>query len=398
MAQLNALLHKHLPRVSLDATELTNIITPVLAIYPDVIDNNIDAMRKVLGGDVGRWQPHIKTSKLLSTMMQLCSRGVRRFKCATTLELLTACRAGAEEVLVAYSSDGPRAQRIQEIAAEYPSVAVAATVENEAQVGQWIGSGARLYIDINSGMNRTGIEIDRENEILALARLIVRSGIRFGGLHYYEGHMRQLDIEERKAALYPGYEHLVRLMRTLQYANINVDTVVTSGTPALPCALSFAGMSGFATVHRLSSGTLVYGDLATQAQLPSEWGFELGAIVISTVVSHPAPGLVTVDAGHKAVSSDAGVPNCIVLGHPELEALRPSEELLPLKVLDGAPVPTIGTILYLAPLHVCTTVNNFDDALIVQKGKIVNVADVTARGRESPVLPVRNLARRAYEI
>jgi hypothetical protein len=48
--------------------------------------------------------------------------------------------------------------------------------------------------------------------------------------------------------------------------------------------------------------------------------------------------------------------------------------------------PQIGEALYLLPRHVCPTVNNFDDALLVRNGEIESLEKVTARGRETPLL------------
>jgi D-serine deaminase-like pyridoxal phosphate-dependent protein len=96
--------------------------------------------------------------------------------------------------------------------------------------------------------------------------------------------------------------------------------------------------------------------------------------------------VVTCDAGHKSVSADAGVPTCVVAGRPELTPLKPSEEHLPIEVTGGE-VPQIGELLYLIPRHVCPTVNNFDDALIVEQGRVVSVERVTARGHEAPLRP-----------
>ncbi|MFN8003130.1 MAG: hypothetical protein U0X75_19185 [Acidobacteriota bacterium] len=106
---------------------------------------------------------------------------------------------------------------------------------------------------------------------------------------------------------------------------------------------------------------------------------------MSAVVSHPAAQRVTCDAGHKAVSADAGIPTCSVLGHSELQPHKPSEEHLPIDVPAGATLPAVGEYLYLVPRHVCPTVNNFDYALLVENGKITGVERVTARGREAPV-------------
>jgi D-serine deaminase-like pyridoxal phosphate-dependent protein len=107
--------------------------------------------------------------------------------------------------------------------------------------------------------------------------------------------------------------------------------------------------------------------------------------VVSTVVSRPAPNRITCDAGHKSVSADAGVPTCVVLGRPDLQPQRPSEEHLPIDAPPDSELPAVGDYLYLVPRHVCPTVNNFDHALLVVDGKIAGVERVTALGREAPV-------------
>ena len=108
-------------------------------------------------------------------------------------------------------------------------------------------------------------------------------------------------------------------------------------------------------------------------------------LVLAQVVSHPSAGRLTCDAGHKAVSADAGVPTCVAVGHSELTALSPSEEHLPFSVEDGRSRPRVGQLLYLLPRHVCPTVNNFDSALAVRDGTIRSVEKVTARGHEAPL-------------
>ena len=145
---------------------------------------------------------------------------------------------------------------------------------------------------------------------------------------------------------------------------------------------------------------MVYNDATSLAQLPAGFAYQPATLVLTRVVSRPGAGVVTCDAGHKAVSADAGVPTCVVLGHPELTPLSPSEEHLPMAVAESASGPRVGELLYLLPRHVCPTVNNFDCALLVQNGEITSVERVTARGREEPLLGTReaipSLARQQF--
>jgi D-serine deaminase-like pyridoxal phosphate-dependent protein len=274
---------------------------------------------------------------------------------------------------------------VRQIAEQHPNVAISALIENESQIAQWRGTSVSLFVDVNPGMNRTGVPEDRTDAILGLSQSIAASGLRFRGLHYYDGHLGKYSIVERCAQAHRGYERLMRIVETLATRGILVPEVITAGTPAFPCSLSFPPFSNAPFVHRVSPGTVVYCDTTSLAQLPSEYGYLPAAVVMTRVVSHPAPGMITCDAGHKTVSADAGVPTCVVLGHPELEALSPSEEHLPMHVADSAAVPAVGELLYLVPRHVCPTVNNFDDAVIVGDGNLIAVEPVSSRGRERPI-------------
>jgi D-serine deaminase-like pyridoxal phosphate-dependent protein len=365
--------------------EAARVLTPALLINRDRVQHNIATTLHLLGGDANRWRPHVKTAKLGYVMRMFVEAGVHHFKCATSLELSVACQAGAEDVLVAYPLTGANAGRVRQIAEQHSNVAVSVLVENESHLAQWRGSSVGVFVDVNPGMNRTGVPEDQADAILRLAESIASSALQFRGLHYYDGHLSKYVMAERCKQAHLGYERLMHIVHRFATLGIDLPEVITAGTPAFPCSLSFPGFSRAPFIHRVSPGTVVYCDTTSLAQLPAEYEYLPAAVVVTRVVSHPAPGIITCDAGHKAVSADAGVPTCVVLGHPELEPLAPSEEHLPMRVADSAAVPAIGELLYLVPRHVCPTVNNFDDAVIVSDRKLIAVEPVSSRGRERPI-------------
>jgi len=366
--------------------DVDNILTPALVIYPEIVAANIACTLKLLGGDANRWRAHIKTAKLDYTLRLLIDRGIRNFKCATTLELLHVCQNGAEDVLLAYPLVGANARRVVAISQQFPQVRISVLVESPEQLPQWRGNDIGIFLDINPGMNRTGIELNAVGKLVEVIRAIADAGLQFRGLHFYDGQFGSVDEPERTLATHTGYDQLLKAVEELRRQGINVAEVITAGTPTFPCSLSYKGFQNASFVHRVSPGTIVYNDATSLAQLPVAFGYAPAALVLSRVVSRPHPGIVTCDAGHKAVSADAGVPTGVVLGHPELSPLTPSEEHLPLGVKEGALSPQIGDILYLLPRHICPTVNNFDAALIVRHGEIEAVERVSARGHEGPLL------------
>jgi D-serine deaminase-like pyridoxal phosphate-dependent protein len=367
-------------------SNIEDVMTPALVIYPEIIASNVERTLALMDGDPDRWRVHIKTAKLGHTVRMMVERGIYNFKCATTLELLVACRAGAADVLLAYPSVGANARRVREIAEEFPQVRISVLAENEEQARQWQGSRLGVFLDINPGMNRTGIEEGHGGEVFTLARAIVEGGLEFRGLHYYDGQHRSTDERERTVAAHHGYHRLLEIVTELERIGIHVPEVITAGTPTLPSSLSFEGFRQTGFIHRVSPGTVVYCDASSFVQLSEKYGYRPAVLVLTRVISHPRAGVVTCDAGHKAVSADAGVPTCVVVGHPELTPLSPSEEHLPVAVGEGATSPEVGQALYLLPRHVCPTVNNFDDALLVRNGAIQAVEKVSARGREAPLL------------
>ena len=362
-----------------DVQDSGALSTPSLLIYTEMIESNISAALRMMNGDASRWRPHLKTAKLGYTMRRLVARGVKTAKCATTLELLAAIESGMEDVVVAFPLMGPNAARVRAIAAAHPERRISTLVECADQLDEWRASAVGVFVDLNPGMDRTGMAEDGFAEVRGLIDRVQKAGLRFCGLHHYDGHIKNTDPSAAALAC-EGYSRLMELIGYLKRSGVPVREVITSGTPAMPHALSFAPFTENEFVHRVSPGTIVYNDRSSLTDLP-DCGFAPAALVLSTVVSRPLPSRITCDAGHKSVSADAGVPTCDVMGRPGLIGLKPSEEHLPIEVQSGE-TPSRGELLYLLPAHVCPTVNNFDKAVLVRGGKVDDIVPVTARGRE----------------
>ncbi len=357
------------------------IRTPALILDRDALEQNIGATLTLLGQDPARWRPHLKTAKLGYTMRRLAAHGVRQAKCATTLELETACEAGFEDVLLAYPAPAATAGAVREIAPQYPGVTISVLVEDPSMLAQWRGTAVGMFIDLNSGMNRTGMLLEEHESVIALARAIEEVGFHFAGLHFYDGQANDYPPDQAGPLVHAGYDRLFQLIERLRTSGIAVPEVVTAGTPAFPHAAAYRRFLEAGVIHRVSPGTVVYNDARSLTQLPLDAGYRPAVHVLSRVVSHPGRTRFCCDAGHKTVSADSGDPTCEVVGHPEYMPRHPSEEHLPVDVAGGGPLPARGAPLWLLPRHVCPTVNNFDEALVVAEGRITGLERVTARGR-----------------
>ena len=362
---------------------IEQMLTPALIVLGSVVDANIAAAIKHAGGTPNRLRPHVKTAKLQRVIHRYVDLGIHQCKCATTREFEIACASGMRDVLVAYPMMGRNAHRVEELSALHPDVTVSALVDHREQIKQWNVS-IGLFLDVNPGMDRTGISAEQSERALELANAIIESGRTFRGLHYYDGHLGSYDFEKRRALATSGYELLAKLASEIEAAGIEVGEVITSGSSVFMFACNYAPLAQAKWMFRVSPGAAIYGDTNTMQQIPAEYGFHPAAVVATRVVSHPRSDLLTCDAGLKAVAGFAGIPNCAVLGRPDLAPQRMSEEHLTLQAPAGAALPELGSILYLVPRHAGLTVNNFDVALFKSPDGTVSLERVSAQGHEPP--------------
>ena len=385
-----------LKSIALPATVVERIATPALLVYLDRVRSNCEVIvQRYCGGDASRWRPHVKTSKLESVYTIAAQCGVRNFKCATTLEarvLATSLRelgvAGESDILVAYPLVGPSLRELGEIQREFADLPFSVVVEDTAAVAD-VPAPLGIFLDVNPGMDRTGMTL-RVAEQGGAADVARAAGDRFRGLHAYDGHAANwADVDERRDAMDVVYDRVCALVQSLHAEDVACGEVITSGTPSFISALAHTGLGAMrddvGTVHRVSPGTVMLSDARTGVQL-GDIGLKPAAFVLARCVSHPAPNRITLDAGCKAISADAGNPIANVVGYEtSLVALGPSEEHLPLALVDAnsasdgggggavaaeseaaaARAIARGDALYLLPRHICPSVNMFTEAILV---------------------------------
>ena len=353
--------------------------TPALVIYLEGVRANLSQVL-ARAGEADRWRPHVKTTKIPAVFAELVRAGVRNFKCATTREarhLLGVLRAegvAGADVLLAYPLIGPGLEQLARLAAEHSEARISVLSEDPTLVPR-IPAGVTIFVDVDPGMHRTGVPVDERAVIAGIARA---AGGRFRGVHYYDGHLHSGSSEERRRAAFGCYDDLVELVGHLIGQGIAVAEIITSGTPTFLHALAYPRFPA-GVRHRISPGTVVYHDLRSAEQVP-DLDPRPAALLLTRVVSQPAPDIVTCDAGSKSLAADAGDPCAFALGHPELVALTPSEEHLPLRVI-GNRRPARGETLLLVPRHVCPTVNLAEEALLIDGGR-TRVVPVSARAHD----------------
>ena len=105
--------------------------------------------------------------------------------------------------------------------------------------------------------------------------------------------------------------------------------------------------------------------------------FSQSLFVLATVMSAPRPGIAVVDAGHKAVAIDSGLP--LVWQQPDMRYTGASDEHGRLEFTPGAG-PALGQKLRLVPGHCDPTVDRYDWYVGVRGGRVECLWPIAARG------------------
>jgi len=106
--------------------------------------------------------------------------------------------------------------------------------------------------------------------------------------------------------------------------------------------------------------------------------FRNSLFVLATVMSRPQKHLAVLDAGHKAVAVDSGLP--LVWQRPDIRYTKATDEHGVLECAPETTAPRLGEKLRLVPGHCDPTVDRFDWFVGMRGGRVECLWPVSARG------------------
>ena len=357
-------------------TNVDEVASPALLVYPARVETNLKEMLRVAGG-AERLRPHIKTHKLPEVVRMQMAHGITKFKCATTAEAEMAAACGATDMLLAYQPVGPNVRRLVELVKTFPKTKFS-TIADDAKALRALsvagtGAGLRLNVllDIDCGMHRSGVEPG--SAALELYRLISSlRGLKPGGLHAYDGHIYDRDPIARGLACETAFAPVARFREQLIQTGLPVPNVVAGGTPTFPFHAPRKGVE-------CSPGTCIFWDFGYATKLP-DLEFFPAALLLTRVISKPGSNRLCLDLGHKAVASENPHPRVHLLELPDAKAITHSEEHLVIET-DRAEEFAVGACFYGIPWHICPTVALHGEAVVIKDGRAAERWRILARER-----------------
>ena len=351
--------------------------SPALVIYKERIKENIHLLKSMVNNNVAHLRPHVKTNKIAEVCSMIMDAGITKFKCATIAEAEMLAMIEAPDVLLSYQPVGPKANRLLALIEKYPSTYFSCLVDNVdaamhlSKVFSEKDQLLNVFIDLNTGMNRTGILPAGSLQLFEAVDLLPY--INVVGLHAYDGHIRDTDTAERKFNTDEAFKKVIIVAEALEVVTKQALIIVAGGSPTFPIHAQRENIE-------CSPGTFVFWDWGYKHTLPDE-PFDYAALVITRVISIVDETTITTDLGHKSVAAENPFPRVHFLNAPDAIPVSQSEEHLVAKVPDSS-VYKVGDVLYGVPVHICPTVALYERAIVIENNHAVDEWKVVARDRK----------------
>ncbi|MDF1593174.1 MAG: DSD1 family PLP-dependent enzyme [Desulfobacterales bacterium] len=359
---------------------LAEVDTPALLIDLDAFEYNLAKMQNDLKDGHARLRPHAKTHKCPVIARQQIDRGAVGVCCQKAGEAEEMVFGGITDVFITNEVVG--AQKLKRIAALARIARIAVCADDAVHVTAY-DEAARagqvtldVFIELDVGANRCGREPGET--LLELARQIQTSPhLRFAGLQAYHGSAQHRRTPaERRSAIEFAVSRVTEAKAMLDRHGFSCPTVSGAGTG------TYLIEAASGVYDELQAGSYIFMDVDYAKNLGEDGNplarFQHSLFVYTTVISRSAPDRAVVDAGHKAVPLDSGLP--IVSGMKDVEFVRASDEHGKLSLLNPASRLKIGDKLKLIPGHCDPTVNLFDWFVGIRNNRVETLWPITARG------------------
>jgi D-serine deaminase-like pyridoxal phosphate-dependent protein len=339
---------------------LAQVDTPALVIDLDAFERNLRRMADFAARSGVRLRAHAKTHKSPVIAARQVALGAVGVCCQKVSEAEVMVEGGIGDVLV--SNEVAGAAKLDRLAALAARATVGVCVDDPANVAELEAAAARagatiaVMVEIDVGGRRCGAApgapAARIAELVAAA-----PHLSFAGLQAYHGsaqHVREADA--RRDLIARAAELAEETRRALAAVGLDARIVSGAGTG------TYENEAASGVWNELQCGSYVFMD-ADYARNKGADGapfraYEHALFVFATVMSAPVPERAVVDAGHKALSVDSGMPSPWKL--PGAVYHRPSDEHGILDLSSSPAKPKRGDKVLLVPGHCDPTVNLHD--------------------------------------
>ncbi len=356
------------------------LATPALLLDLDAFEANLKTMADVVAHRGRKLRPHVKAHKSAIVGRRQIEAGAVGLCCATVLEAETMAAAGLDGLLLTTPVVTPSMirrlvaarGRISDLAVVVDSEAGMAALAAAADPAHPIG----VLIDIDIGQNRTGVT-EPEQAVRLARRIVAEPGLRYRGVQAYYGHLQHVPtLAERLEKAREKWARLATFTDALRTAGLPAEIISGGGTGTHHADLEHGPFT------EIQPGSYLFMDKQYGAieMMPGGSSFRTSLTVAGRITSTAQPDRVIIDAGLKAMATEAG-PALVASGAPgDVTYQFMGDEHGGLRIAEGASRPALGDLVTLIAPHCDPTVNLHAWLHVVRQGRLVDIWPIEARG------------------
>jgi D-serine deaminase-like pyridoxal phosphate-dependent protein len=355
--------------------------TPALILDFDAMTRNLDRMARHFRGKPVSLRPHTKTHKSPAIAAAQIKRGATGICVAKLSEAEMMIGAGITDILVTTGIVDPlRIRRLVALAGTHPTLRVvtdhAANIDLLASAAAVSQVTLRVLIDLNCGANRSGVMVGAA--AVALAEHAARKpSLKLEGFQAFASHVMHLPgYQERRSANLQALEGVVETRRMAERAGLEVPILSVGGTGTWDIDSELEGIT------EVQAGSYVFMDVMYRSiggkRGPIFDDFEPALFVLTTAISQPVAGEITVDAGYKASATDHQPPEPWGVGQVSYRWAGDEHGILTLS-RPTRPIK-IGDRVLMVASHCDPTVNLYDSYWVCSGERVVAQWPVAGRG------------------
>ena len=352
----------------------TELDTPALLVDLDLMEANIAHVAQACRAQGVNWRPHVKSHKTIEIARKQIAAGAIGVTCAKLGEAEVLAAAGIGDILIANQIVGDiKLRRLMALPAAADVIVSVDSRENVAELAaaaEKAGKRLRVVIEVNTGMNRAGVEPGAP--VVALADVIAtHPALRLVGVMGWEAHVTAIQDPTIKAeAVADAIALLTDSAQACREGGHDMSIVSCGGTGTLLYCTSQPG------VTEVQVGGAIFND----EHYRTHYGLDLpcALTVLATVISRPNPTRVILDAGRKAMSNDMALPRPLGL---DAALVKLSAEHAQIELAAPSETPHVGDKIELVIGYSDTTIHLHEEIVALRGGAVEAVWKVAGRGK-----------------
>lgn len=357
--------------------------TPCLLVDLALLKNNVATGASLAAAAGKRLRPHLKAHKCSKIAALQKAAGSHGFCVATVGEAETFAALGFGDLLI--TSTYASSRKIQRVVKLIEEGARIITVLDDLDFCNALAEAASakhvtapVMIDLDMGRGRAGCTTPHEVRLVS-EQILQKRSLQLVGLQAYAGQLSHMEnFQKRSEGALSAHRFMSQALGAID--DLCDQPLVVSGGSTGACILD---ADDSAIINELQWGSYVLMDVeylavdyCGKAGEDGHWPFSPALFVAADVISAKSTNHVTIDAGHKRLSTNKATKVFVSRGASSSAACWPTSDehgLVTEKLPRGSKVEVVVP-------HVDPTIDRFDQVHVVKDDILIDIWPIEARG------------------